>query len=127
MQLSYNGLEALKEYEGFRDKAYKDTGGVWTIGYGTTVVEGQPVECGQTITLAKAIECLKFDCAWAQTAVNQAVRSSLKQSQFDALVSFVYNIGEQAFKASTLLRKLNAGDYAGAAKEFDRWVHDNGK
>jgi len=127
MQLSYSGLEALKQYEGFRDKAYKDTGGVWTIGYGTTRIAGKPVEQGQTCTQAEALEWLRLDTAVAQTAVNQSVRVPLKQNQFDALVSFVYNIGIDAFRASTLLRKLNAGGIEGAAKEFDRWVHDNGK
>lgn len=127
MQLSYNGLEALKEHEGFRNKAYLDTGGVWTIGYGTTKINGKPVEAGQQCSLAESVEWLKQDLAWAQTAVNKGVKVPLKQSQFDALVSFVYNIGEASFTKSTLLRLLNEGNYVDAAKQFDRWVYDNGR
>jgi lysozyme len=126
MQISYSGLEALKKFEGFRDKAYLDTGGVWTIGYGTTVVDGKPVEAGMTCSEAQAGEWLRVDCATAQTAVNQLVRVPMKQAQFDALVSFTYNVGVNAFRASTLLRKLNNRD-SSASAEFDRWVYDNGK
>lgn len=127
MQISYNGVEFLKEREGFRDKAYKDTGGVWTIGYGTTKVDGRPVDAGLTCTKQQATEWLKADLSWAQTAVNKLVRVPLKQNQFDALVSFVYNIGEYAFSRSTLLRLLNAKQYDRVAMEFDRWIYDNGK
>ena len=127
MQLSFNGLEFLKQNEGFRDKAYKDTGGVWTIGYGSTKVDGVPVEQGQTITEAKASAQLSFDITWAQTAVNKSVRVPMTQNQFDALVDFVYNVGEIAFSRSTLLRVLNERQYAEAAEQFLRWVYDNGK
>lgn len=127
MQLSYNGINALKEHEGFRSNAYKETGGVWTIGYGTIKVEGRPVEPGMVCTIEQATQWMYSDLAWAQTAVNKLVRAPLAQHQFDALVSFVYNIGEAAFARSTMLRKLNAQDFIGAAKEFDRWNKDNGK
>lgn len=127
MQLSHQGIEALKEREGFESKAYKDTGGVWTIGYGTIKANGQRVEQGMECTQAEATQWLIDDLVWAQTAVNKSVKVPLSQHQFDALVSFVYNIGEDAFYKSTMLRKLNAKDYAGAAGEFDRWVMDNGK
>ena len=127
MQLSFNGLEALKEHEGFRDKAYLDTGGVWTIGYGTIKCSGVPVEAGQTCTNQEALEWLKADTAWAQTAVNQLVTVPLKQNMYDALVSFVYNVGVGAFKNSTLLKLLNEGNYRSAANQFTRWVFDNGK
>lgn len=127
MQLSHNGIELIKDREGFRGVAYKDTGGVWTVGYGTIKVDGIPVQEGQTCSLEQACLWLENDVRWAQTAVNKAVKVPLNQNQFDALVSFVYNVGEDAFYKSTLLRKLNAGDYHGAAKEFERWVLDNGK
>lgn len=127
MQISYNGINALKEHEGFRAEAYRDTGGVWTIGYGTTKIDGRPVEQGMTCTKEQAEQWLYKDLAWAQTAVNQMVKVKLAQNQYDALVSFVYNEGELQFSKSTLLRKLNLGDFVGAAKEFDRWVYDNGK
>ncbi len=127
MQISHMGIQSLKELEGFRAKAYKDTGGVWTIGYGTIKWLGKPVEAGQTITDKEAVLALQADLAWAQTAVNQLVRVPLKQHMFDALVSFVYNIGETAFSKSTLLRLLNEGKYDQAANEFKRWNQDNGK
>lgn len=127
MQISFNGIETLKELEGFRAEAYKDTGGVWTIGYGTTRVAGIPVQQGQCTTQAEATLWLVSDCSLAQTAVNQSVRVPLRQSQFDALVSFTYNVGIDAFRKSTLLRVLNTGDHAAAAKQFARWVYDNGK
>lgn len=126
MQISFNGIQLLKEFEGFKKEAYKDTGGVWTIGYGTIKWLGKPVEQGMTITEKEAELALQADLAWAQTAVNKLVKVPLKQNMFDALVSFVYNIGERAFSRSTLLRKLNARDYAGAAAQFPRWRFDNG-
>ena len=103
MQMSFNGLEALKKFEGFKEEAYKDTGGVWTIGYGTIRWLGKPVEAGQTITQKEAELALQADLAWAQTAVNKLVKVPLKQHMFDALVSFVYNVGEEAFRKSTML------------------------
>lgn len=127
MQISFNGLQFLKDGEGFRKEAYKDTGGVWTIGYGTIKWLGKPVEQGMTMTEKEAELALQADLAWAQTAVNKLVKAPLSQNMFDALVSFVYNIGENAFMKSTLLRKLNARDYKGAAQEFLRWKFDNGK
>ncbi len=127
MQISHMGIQSLKELEGFRAKAYKDTGGVWTIGYGTIKWLGKPVEAGQTITDKEAVLALQADLAWAQTAVNQLVRVPLKQHMFDALVSFVYNIGETAFSKSTMLRLLNEGEYDQAAEQFKRWNQDNGK
>ena len=127
MQLSYQGINAIKEHEGFRDKAYKDSAGVWTIGYGTIKINGKPVEEGMTCTQEQATQWLYADLTWAQTAVNQMVRVALAQNQYDALVSFVYNEGETQFSKSTLLRKLNAQDYIGAGKEFDKWVYAGGK
>ena len=121
MQLSYNGICFLKEREGFKADAYKDVAGIWTIGYGTTKIDGKPVEQGMSCTREQADVWLYKDLAWAQTAVNQLARQILKQNQYDALVSFVYNIGESAFSKSTLLRKLNANDFIGAAAEFLRW------
>lgn len=127
MQISYNGLKLLKELEGFRKEAYLDTGKVWTIGYGTTRVEGKPVEAGLTCTEAQAEKWLSDDIAWAQTAVNKLVKVPLKQGMFDALVSFVYNVGEDQFRRSTLLRLLNLKQYIEAGKQFLLWKYDNGK
>lgn len=127
MQLSHSGLEFLKDQEGFEAKAYRDGGGVWTIGFGTTRINGKPVEAGMTCTESEALLWLAQDTASAQTTLNQSVRVPLRQSQFDALVSLVYNIGSDAFLKSTLLRMLNMGDYMGAYAQMSRWDHDNGK
>ena len=127
MQISFNGIQFLKRWEGFKAEAYKDTGGVWTIGYGTIKWMGKPVEQGMKMTEKEAELALQADLAWAQTAVNQLVRYPLTQNMFDALVSFVYNVGESAFRKSTLLRLLNQGRVADAAKQFERWKFDNGK
>lgn len=116
--------EAIKKAEGLRLKAYLDTGGVWTIGYGHT---GPEVVEGLTITLDGAERLLREDLRTAEGHVNKLVKVALTQNQFDALVSFVYNIGGGAFKESTMLRLLNAGDYEGAANQFPRWNKDNGK
>lgn len=122
MQLSYNGVKQLKLREGFRDKAYKDTVGIWTIGYGSTKVRGVPVKEGDTITEAEAEEQFLADTAWAQTCVNQSVQVPLTQNQFDALVSLVYNIGAAAFMKSTLLKVLNLMCYDLAADAFMMWT-----
>lgn len=127
MQLSYNGTKAIAEFEGFRDKAYKDSAGIWTIGYGSIKVDDRPVQEGDTITKEKAVLQMQKDLAWAQTAVNKYVRVGLSQHQFDALVSLVYNIGETAFSKSTLLRHLNQQNFILAAQEFPKWNKAGGK
>jgi lysozyme len=123
MQISYKGLSFLKDQEGFKDTAYKDSGGVWTIGYGTIRVDGKPVVQGMTCTEPQAAAWMESHLASVQTAINQAVRTQLTQHQFDALCSFVYNEGEGAFRSSTLLGKINVNDFIGAGKQFDRWVY----
>lgn len=116
--------QAIKTAEGLRLTAYLDTGGVWTIGYGHT---GADVREGLTIPLSEAERLLTRDLRVAENYVNGLVKVKLTQNQFDALVSFVYNVGGDAFKESTMLRLLNAGDYEGAANQFPRWNKDNGK
>lgn len=124
MKTSEAGIETLKELEGVRHKAYLDTGGVWTNGAGHT---GPDVYEGQIVDDNQINQWLKDDVAEAEDAVNRLVTVPLTQNQYDALVSFVYNLGEGQFKKSTLLRRLNAKDYEGARNEFKRWVYDNGK
>lgn len=122
MQLHNEQL--IKEWEALRLEAYKPTpNDVWTIGWGHTAT----AKPGMTITKAQAQKLFEKDTAWAVNAVNREVNVGLNQNQFDALVSFVFNIGETAFRKSTLLRKLNAGDYEGAANEFPRWNKQAGK
>lgn len=118
MKLSDNGAKVLILREGLKLKAYKDTKGIWTVGVGHT---GPEVVEGLVITKEKAHELFQKDVAWAEDAVN-LVKVPLTQNQFDALVSFVFNIGAGAWKRSTMLKMLNAGDYVGATKQFDRWV-----
>ena len=127
MQISKEGLEALKLREGFRDKAYKDTAGIWTIGYGTIKINGVAVKDGDTITVEKATECLLKDIKWAEDCVNKLTKVHLEQYQFDSLVSFVYNVGTAAYERSTLLRYLNEGKYLSAADQLLKWIYSGGK
>ena len=127
-EISEYGYSIIREFEGTKNQAYKDTGGVWTIGSGTIKYpNGVAVKSGDVITNEQAEEYLKSDCKWVVSCLNKSVKVPLTQNQFDALASFVYNVGESAFNSSTLLVKLNDKDYLGAANQFDRWVNDNGK
>jgi len=123
MHTSQRGLDLIKSFEGLRLTAYDDGVGVQTIGYGHT----RGVKPGMTITEEQAVQFLREDLYSAERDIDRLVTVHLCQHQFDALASLVFNIGGTAFRDSTLLRKLNAGDYAGAAAQFDRWVHGGGK
>lgn len=120
------GIDLICSFEGLELKAYDDSVGVWTIGYGTTVINGVKVKKGDTCTLEQAKSYMASDLKKFETAVNK-VTVPLNQNQFDALVSLTYNIGTNAFADSTLLKKLNAEDYKGAAAQFDVWVKAGGK
>lgn len=122
MNYSASGLALTEASEGLRLTAYQDSVGVWTIGYGHTA----RVNPGDTCTAEQASTWLQSDVAWAVSAVNQYVTAPLTQGEFDALVDFTFNLGVGALVHSTLLQKLNALDYAGAAAEFSRWVHAGG-
>ena len=111
-------IDAIKEHEGLRLVAYLDSVGVWTIGYGDT---GPDVVKGLVITKEQAENRLRKRLVEFEGYINRAVKVKLTQNQFDALVSLVYNIGPTNFNTSTLLKKLNAGDYAGAADQFLVW------
>lgn len=124
MRSSTELISFITRHEGPGLKAYRDGGGVLTIGYGHT---GPDVVPGQRITSAQADALLAKDIVRFEQNINRMVRVPLSQFQFDALVSFSYNCGNEALNCSTLLRKLNAGDYAGAAAEFVHWNHDNGR
>ncbi len=127
MQISYNGVKFIQNEEGFRGTAYLDSGGVPTLGFGSTWVDGKPVEMGMTCTEKQAELYMETHLANVQTAINQMVKAPLTQNQFDALASFCYNLGTGALRESTLLKLLNQYQYTEAAKQFDRWVHVNGK
>ena len=118
MKTSQSGIELIKSFEGCRLEAYKCPAGIWTIGYGHTA----GVEKGQKITQEQAETFLKQDLKRFENVINEVVRVAITQNQFDALVSFTYNVGIGALKTSTLLRLLNSADYIGAAEQFDRWV-----
>lgn len=121
------GLELVKGFEGLSLTAYPDPGTgdePWTIGYGHTSVAGPPqVFKGLTITRAEADDILKRDLAQYEKAVADAVTRTPTSNQFSALVSFTFNVGPSNLQSSTLLQKHNAGDFAGAAEEFGRWVY----
>jgi len=120
MKTSPRGIQLIKNLEGYRESPYICAGGKLTIGYGHVL---GPVE---RLTLKKvsrdqAAALLLRDLVSREKAVDDAVKVPINQNQFDALCSFVYNLGEASFRQSTLLRKLNARDYCGAAEEFHRW------
>ncbi|WP_419686140.1 lysozyme [Serratia marcescens] len=128
MQISKSGLELIKRFEGLRLKAYQDSVGVWTIGYGwTQSVDGKKVGPGMQIDQATADRILKCGVVQYEQGVNQLVKVRITQGQFDALVSFAYNLGLRSLSTSTLLQKLNDGDKQGAADQFGRWVNAGGK
>ncbi|MEL4885699.1 lysozyme [Pectobacterium betavasculorum] len=128
MQISSNGINLIKQFEGCELTAYQDAVGVWTIGYGwTQAVDGKSIRRGMTIDSATADRLLKTGVVQYEQAVNQLVKVAISQNQFDALVSFAYNVGTRSLSTSTLLRKLNAGDISGAADEFLRWNKAGGK
>ena len=128
MQTSEKGIALIKQFEGCKLTAYQDSVGVWTIGYGwTQPVEGKPIRAGMTIKQETAERLLKTGLVSYESDLSRLVKVGLTQGQFDALVSFTYNLGARSLSTSTLLRKLNAGDYAGAADEFLRWNKAGGK
>ncbi|HHX5648956.1 TPA: lysozyme [Enterobacter cloacae] len=128
MQTSEKGIALIKQFEGCKLTAYQDSVGVWTIGYGwTQPVDGKPIRAGMTIKQETAERLLKTGLVSYEIDVSRLVKVSLTQGQFDALVSFTYNLGARSLSTSTLLRKLNSGDYAGAADEFLRWNKAGGK
>jgi len=124
MRISEKCIALVKHFESCFLQAYKCPAGVWTIGYGHT---GKSVTEGLKITGEEAEIILKSDLDVRETAVSKLILVKLSQHQFDALVSFVFNVGIDAFRTSTLLRKLNLGNYIGAANELPRWCKTKGK
>jgi lysozyme len=124
-QFTYGGkgLALTEQFEGCRLTAYQDQVGVWTIGYGHT---GPEVCAEMAITQEQAQDLLAKDVSSATECVNNAVMVELMQEEFDALVDFVFNLGGGAFRQSTLLRLLNAGNFASAAAQFAQWDRAGG-
>lgn len=128
MKTSASGIAHIKEFEGFRAKRYLCPAGKWTIGYGHVIVDSERATLWNVeLTEDQATKLLMKDLVRFEDAVSAMVAVPLTQGQFDALVSFAYNLGEAKLRSSTLLKLLNAGDYDGARKQINRWVYSNGK
>jgi len=126
--ISEKGFSIIREAESLELIAYLDTGGVWTIGYGTIKYpNGVRVKKGDVCTRGQAEIWLKNDCLWVDACLDKHVKVAVSQNQFDALASFIYNIGESAFIKSTMLTLINNSNFSSAASQFDRWIYDNGK
>lgn len=123
MRTSQRGLSLIKSFEGLRLQAYQDSVGVWTIGYGTT----RGVKAGMKISKDQAERMLLNDVQRFEPEVQRLVTAPLSQNQWDALMSFTYNLGSANLESSTLRRLLNAGDYQGAADQFPRWNKAGGQ
>ena len=120
---SIKGIELIKKHEGCRLQAYKCPAGVWTIGYGHT----QGVKAGQSITQAEADNYLKSDLKTFESFLNRA-GLRLNQNQFDALVSFIFNVGSGAFHGSTLKKKIQANPSDPTIRdEFRKWKNGGGR
>jgi len=138
MHISERGTQLLASWEGLRTHAYFDSGGVLTIGVGHNLtrsertsgkllIAGQAVRYAQGLTEVQCWQLLAQDLAPVEDTLNALVRVPLTQSQFDALCSFVLNVGMAAFLGSTLLRLLNQGHYEQIPQQLARWRYDNGK
>lgn len=129
MKTSDKGLTLIKQFEGFSARPYLCPAGVPTIGYGATYYpDGRRVTMqDRPVTEADATAMLRSMLASYEAGVSRYVQVPLTQGQYDALVSFAYNLGLAALKNSTLLRLLNLRDYAGAATQFGRWNRAGGK
>lgn len=128
MHISPSGIDLIRNFESLRLNAYDDGVGVWTIGFGTTKYpNGTRVKKGDTCTLDQAKAYMHNDLKAFEQTVSSAVKVPINQNQFDALVSLAYNIGSTAFKNSTLVKRLNEGNYKAAAEQFGLWVNARGK
>jgi len=123
MQISQEGIALIKKFEGCELKAYKCAAGVWTIGYGST----KGVEENDTITQEDADKLLTEEMSEYEGYVNDMVESDLKQNEFDALVSWVYNLGPSNLSSSTLLQKLNNKDWDDVPNQIKRWNKAGGE
>ena len=121
--LSAAGLVALASWESFRSQPYLDIGGVWTDGFGNT----NNVVPGKAVTVPQALDTLLANVKTAEQAVNTCIHNPMTQGQYDAFVKFTFNVGNNAFCKSTLVKKFNAGDHKGACDELLRWVYVKGQ
>lgn len=137
-KMSDNGRRLLTEWEGKESKVYRDSAGLMTIGVGhlltkdeitsgKILIAGVPVKYENGLTDQQIDKLLEQDLAWAESAVSDLVRVELMECMRDCLISFIYNIGVSAFKNSTLLKKLNDGEYEKIPDQLTRWNKINGK
>ena len=130
-RITQETLDLVKRWEGLQLSAYPDpgskTGEPWTIGYGHTSDGFLKVRKGMKITLEGAEAALRHDLEQAAEVVARLVKVPLNDNHLGALVSFVFNLGAANFAGSTLLRKLNAGDYKAVPGELAKWVHNDGR
>ncbi len=138
MEMSEHGLELLKQWEGFELNEYKDSAGLPTIGVGhlitnseqvsgEIVIDGVPVQYANGLTDEQVLALLSQDVKPAEQTVNKGVKVALNQDQFDALVSFTFNVGGGNFNSSTLLKVLNQGQYDQVPDQLRRWNKAGGK
>jgi lysozyme len=121
--ISVAGLFSISSHEGFRSKAYRDPVGIPTIGYGET----KGVQMGDTITQKDALDRLKTSADEHGRGMARCIKVPISQNEYDAYLSFTYNVGVGKFCGSTLVKKLNQGDYPGACKELLKWDKAGGK
>lgn len=122
-----NAIDLIKKYEGFSPQAYQDSVGVWTIGYGTTRINGEPVKAGMTISREQALQYVQQEVNKLWSQIESITKVSLNENQMNALVDFAYNLGFNALKTSTLMKYVNESKFEKAADEFGRWVFAGGK
>lgn len=128
MNLSDNGYEVIKSFEGVKNKAYKDSVGIWTVGIGFITVDGQKVNESTTLTNDQIKEQFFKQITTYENAVNSYVTSEISQNQFDALVSFTFNLGTGSLKSSTLLKKVNIDPSDSTiTTEFAKWCKAGGR
>ncbi len=124
MKINQAGIDLIKHFEGCRLEAYKDVGGIWTVGFGHC---GPDVHEGMVINQAAADQMLLKDLERFEAGVTALVTSAPNSNQFSAMVAFTYNIGLAAFKKSLLLRAVNSNQWGSAATQFMCWNHVGGK
>lgn len=126
MKLSQSGADFIQRHEGLRVEAYKDQGGLWTIGYGHLLPQNKDWT-GHRITIEEAKQMFAYDVKDAEAAVNRLVTVPLTQNQFDALVSWTFNLGQGNLADSTMLEVLNSGNYEEVPGQINRWIYVNGQ
>lgn len=126
MRTSENGHHFIEKWEGFSLKPYRDVGGLWTIGIGHLITPQQAALWRDGITEEMVQVLFNADLAKAEKAVSTLITAPMTQSQFDALVSFTFNLGAVRLRASTLRARMNRGDEEGASEQFQRWCYAGG-